>query len=393
LAKTGLSALPPDFTLLQVVPRLDTGGAEQATLDIAAAVQAAGGRALVASMGGRMEAGLVPSGARLERMPVHSKNPLVVIGNAVRLARLIRLQKVSLIHVRSRAPAFSALWAAKATGVPLIATYHGVYNAKSALKRWYNGVMTRGRAVIANSDYTRAHVLAQHRVDPAKVIAIPRGVDAARFDPAAVSPERRQALALAWGLDPADRRVKILLAGRLTRWKGQTLAIEAAGRLKAEGVDDFLLILAGDSQGRVSYLAELEASVLAKGLEANVRIVGHTADMATAYALCDLAIAPSLDPEAFGRTAVEPQAMGVPVIAADHGATRETVVPGETGWLARPGDAAAWTQALGEAIAAGPQRRAAMGQAAMQRARRLYSVEAMCAATLKVYADVLEGRL
>jgi glycosyltransferase involved in cell wall biosynthesis len=393
LAKTGLSALPPDFTLLQVVPRLDTGGAEQATLDIAAAVQAAGGRAIVASMGGRMEDGLVPSGARLKRMPVHSKNPLVMLGNAVRLARLIRRETVTLVHVRSRAPAFSALWAAKATGVPLIATYHGVYNARSALKRWYNGVMTRGRAVIANSDYTRAHVLAQHGVDPAKVIAIARGVDTARFDPAAVSPERRQGLAEAWGLNPADDRVKILLAGRLTRWKGQTLAIEAAGRLKARGLDGFLLILAGDSQGRVNYIAELEASVRAKGLEPNVRIVGHTADMPAAYALCDLAIAPSLDPEAFGRTAVEPQAMGLPVIAADHGATRETVAPGETGWLATPGDAAAWTEALDEAIAAGPERRTAMGQAAMRRARRLYSVQAMCAATLKVYADVLEGRL
>jgi glycosyltransferase involved in cell wall biosynthesis len=388
-----LSALPPDFTLLQIVPRLDTGGAEQATLDIAAAVQAAGGRALVASMGGRMEGGLAPSGARLERMPVHSKNPLVMMGNAVRLARLIRREKVTLVHVRSRAPAFSALWAAKATGVPLIATYHGVYNARSALKRWYNGVMTRGRAVIANSDYTRAHVLAQHSVDPAKVIAIARGVDIARFDPAAVSPERKQALAQAWGLDSADRRVKILLAGRLTRWKGQTLAIEAAGRLKAQGVDDFLLILAGDSQGRVGYLAELEDSIRVKGLEANVLIVGHTSDMPAAYALCDLAIAPSLDPEAFGRTAVEPQAMGLPVIAAAHGATRETVAPGETGWLARPGDAAAWTEALGEAIAAGPERRAAMGQAAMRRARSLYSAQAMCDATLKVYADVLEGRL
>jgi glycosyltransferase involved in cell wall biosynthesis len=252
--------------------------------------------------------------------------------------------------------------------------------------------MTRGRVVIANSEYTRAHVLAQHGVDPAKVIAIARGVDIARFDPAAVSPERRQALIEAWGLDPADHRVKILLAGRLTRWKGQTLAIEAAGRLKAQGVDGFLLILSGDSQGRVSYLAELEASVRAKGLEGNVRIVGHTADMPAAYALCDLAIAPSLNPEAFGRTAVEPQAMGLPVIAADHGATRETVAPGETGWLATPGDAAAWTEALGDAIAAGPEGRAAMGQAAMRRARRLYSVEAMCAATLKVYADVLEGR-
>jgi glycosyltransferase involved in cell wall biosynthesis len=388
-----LSVLPSDFTLLQVVPRLDTGGAEQTTLDIAAAVQAGGGRALVASMGGRMEGGLKPSGAVLETMPVHSKNPLVMMGNAVRLARLIRQAKVSLVHVRSRAPAFSALWAARATGVPLVATYHGVYNAKSPLKRWYNGVMTRGRVVIANSEFTRSHVIAQHGVDPAKVIAIPRGVDIDRFDPAAVSPQRVEDLARAWAVDPADPRVKILLAGRLTRWKGQTLAIAAAGRLKARGVEDFLLILAGDSQGRAGYLSELEAAIGAQQLEAHVRIVGHCADMPAAYALCDLAIAPSLDPEAFGRTAVEPQAMGRPVIAADHGATRETVAPGETGWLAEAGDVSAWTEALAQAIQAGPERRAAMGRAAMERARRLYSVDAMCAATLKVYADVLAGRL
>ncbi len=384
-----MNALPSNFTLLQVVPRLETGGAEQTTLDIAAAVQAEGGRALVASMGGRMEGGL----QHLKRMPVHSKNPLVMIGNAVRLAWLIRRHKVSLVHVRSRAPAFSALWAAKATGAPLIATYHGVYNARSALKRWYNGVMTRGKVVIANSEYTRQHVIAQHGVDPDKVIAVPRGVDIHRFDPAAVALERLDALRQSWKLEPTDHRVKILLAGRLTRWKGQTLAIEAAGRLKAEGENGFLLILAGDSQGRVNYLAELEAAVRAKGLEDNVRIVGHCADMPAAYLLADIAIAPSLDPEAFGRTAVEPQAMGRPVIAADHGATRETVAPGETGWLAKPGDAAAWTEALGQALAAGPERRAAMGEAAMQRVRRLYSVDVMAAATLKVYAEVLEGRL
>lgn len=388
-----MSALPPEFTLLQVVPRLDTGGAEQTTIDIAAAVRAAGGQSLVASMGGRMESGLTASGATLIRLPVHSKNPLLMIGNAVRLAKLICERKVSLVHVRSRAPAFSAWLAAKATGVPLIATYHGVYNAKSAVKRWYNGIMTRGRVVIANSEFTRGHVIAQHGVDPVKVVAIPRGVHIERFDPTAVSPERVRALAEAWSLDLADTRVRVLLAGRLTRWKGQTLAIDAAGRLMAQGVDDFLLIFAGDSQGRMSYLAELEEGIRAKGLEANVRIVGHCADMPAAYALCDLAITPSLDPEAFGRTAVEPQAMGRPVIAADHGATRETVAPGHTGWLAKPGDAEAWTRALGQAIAAGPAARAAMGQAAMRRARDLYSVQAMSAATLDVYARVMDGRL
>ncbi len=222
-----MSELPSDFVLLQVTPRLDTGGAEQTTLDIAAAVQAAGGRAIVASMGGRMEGGLTASGATLERMTVHSKNPLVMLGNAWRLARLIRREGVKLIHVRSRAPAFSAAIASRLTGVPLLATYHGVYNAKSPIKRWYNGVMTRGEVVIANSQFTRAHVIAQHPIDPKKVVAIPRGVDTARFNPAAVTAARRTALQDAWALDPDDRRVKILLAGRLTRWKGQVLAVDA----------------------------------------------------------------------------------------------------------------------------------------------------------------------
>jgi glycosyltransferase involved in cell wall biosynthesis len=387
-----VSDLPPDFTLLQVVPRLETGGAEQTTLDVAAAVRAAGGRALVASMGGRMETALLASGAELERMTVHSKNPLVILGNGLRLAGLIRRGKVSLVHVRSRAPAFSAVLAARMAGVPLIATYHGVYNARSALKRWYNGVMTRGEVVIANSEFTRQHVIAQHHVDPDKVVAIPRGVDIARFDPAAVSAERKADLAAGWGLASDDHRVRILLAGRLTRWKGQALAIEAAAKLKARGVQDFLMIFAGDSQGRAGYLAELETAIGGHGLTDNVRIVGHCADMPAAYALSDIAIAPSLDPEAFGRTAVEPQAMGVPVIAADHGATRETVVPGETGWLVRPGDATAWADALQAAIALGPEGRARMGAAAAERTRRLYSVEAMCAATLEVYAQVLGRR-
>jgi glycosyltransferase involved in cell wall biosynthesis len=387
-----VSELPSDFTLLQVVPRLETGGAEQTTLDVAAAVCAAGGQAVVASMGGRMETALLASGAELERMTVHSKNPLVILGNALRLAGLIRRRKVSLVHVRSRAPAFSAVMAARMTGVPVLATYHGVYNARTALKRWYNGVMTRGEVVIANSEFTRQHVIAQHQVDPDKVVAIPRGVDIGRFDPASVSAERKAALAADWGLALDDCRVRILLAGRLTRWKGQALAIEAAAELKARGVQDFLMIFAGDAQGRSGYLAELDAAIADRGLTDSVRIVGHCADMPAAYALCDLAIAPSLDPEAFGRTAVEPQATGVPVIAADHGATRETVVPGETGWLAKPGDAVAWADALAAAIALGPEGRARMGAAAAERSRRLYSVEAMCAATLAVYDQVLRRR-
>lgn len=381
--------LPANFTLLQVTPELETGGAEQTTIDVAHAVVAQGGKALVATRGGRMAARLEADGGRLAQMPAQSKNPLVMLGNAARLIDLIRREKVSLVHARSRAPAFSALWAAHATQVPFVATYHGVYNAKSGLKRWYNAVMTKGAMVIANSEYTREHVIREHGVSADKVVAIPRGVDLSRFEPGVVSADRIETLRKAWGVAPDERRLKVLLAGRLTRWKGQGLLVQAIALLKARGEDKVLLLLAGDDQGRKGYRAELEAAIAQAGLEDAVKLVGHCDDMPAAYILADLAIAPSLEPEAFGRTAVEPQVMGRPVIAADHGAARETVVPGETGWLVAPGDAEAWAAALIEAANIGASGRQSMGQAARLRARRLYSVDAMCEATLKVYARVL----
>lgn len=388
----GAVTLPPDFTLLQVVPELDTGGAEQTTIDIAHAVVRAGGKALVATRGGRMTARLESDGGRLAQMPVQTKNPLVMLGNAARLVDLIRREKVSLVHARSRAPAFSALWAAQVTGVPFVATYHGVYNARSRLKRWYNAVMTRGDLVIANSDFTRDHVLNEHHLDPHRIVSIPRGVDLERFNPGWVGPERVQALREAWNT-PVDPKVTtFLLAARLTRIKGHGTVIAAAARLKAKGQDAFRILLVGDDQGRSAYRAELAAQIAAEGLEGQVSMVGHCDDMPAAYLLADVAILPSIVPESFGRTAVEPQVMGRPVVASQLGGMTETVIPGETGWLAAPGDVEAWTLALGRAMEAGPGRLHAMGQAAANRARRLYSVEAMCAATLQAYERVLEAR-
>lgn len=387
-----VTTLPPDFTLLQVTPELETGGAEQTTIDVAQAVIAAGGKALVASRGGRMTSRLIADGGRLVEMPVQSKNPLVMLGNAARLIDLIRTEKVSVVHARSRAPAFSALWAAHATGVPFVATYHGVYNARSSLKRWYNAVMTRGDLVIANSDYTRDHVLAQHQLDPAKIVTIPRGVDLTRFDPRRIAPERIEALRAAWGLTPDRAKLVFLLGGRLTRIKGHLLIIAAAARMKAEGRDDFVIVFAGDDQGRTEYRQEILTAISDAGLEDVVKVVGHCDDMPAAFRLADVALLPTLKPESFGRTAVEPQVMERPVIVSDHGGARETVVEGETGWRAPPGDLEAWVRAMTTAITVGGARRRAMGEAAASRARRLYSVNAMCEATLEVYARVLEAR-
>ncbi|WP_370689272.1 glycosyltransferase [Phenylobacterium sp.] len=384
--------LPPNFTLLQVVPELETGGAEQTTIDVANAVVRAGGKALVATRGGRMAARLEADGGRLAQMPVQSKNPLVMLGNAARLVDLIRKENVSLVHARSRAPAFSALWAAQVTGTPFVATYHGIYNAKSKLKRWYNAVMTRGDLVIANSDYTRDHVLEQHDLAPDKIVTIPRGVDLDRFNPALVAPERLDALRAAWGIAADDRRIKILLGGRLTRIKGHLTIIAAAARLKAQGRGDFLIIFAGDDQGRTDYREELQAAIADAGLSAEIKLVGHCDDMPAAFLLCDLAILPTTVPESFGRTAVEPQAMGRPVIASAHGGATETVLDGKTGWLTPPGDVEAWADALALALDAGPGKLAKMGELASNRARQLYSAQAMCSATMAAYERVLEAR-
>ncbi len=385
-------ALPPDFTLLQVVPELETGGAEQTTIDVARAVIEAGGKALVATRGGRMTARLEADGGRLAQMPVQSKNPLVMLGNAARLVDLIRAENVSLIHARSRAPAFSALWAAQTTKTPFVATYHGVYKAKSGLKRWYNAVMTRGDLVIANSDYTRDHLLAEHGTDPDKVVTIPRGVDLDRFNPAWVTPDRVAALKAAWKIDAADHRTRFVLAGRLTRIKGHATIIEAAQRLKAQGRNDFLIIFAGDDQGRTGFGEELAKAVTDAGLGDAIRIVGHCDDMPAAYLVADVAILPTTVPESFGRAAVEPQAMGRPVIASNHGGTTETVVDGASGWLVPPGEPTAWAAAMARAIDLGPGKRLEMGQTGMNRTRQLYRVDAMCQATLAAYQRVLDMR-
>ncbi len=384
-------SLPSDFTLLQVVPELETGGAEQSTLDVARAVVRAGGTALVATRGGRMAARLAIDGGRMAQMPVQTKNPFTMLGNAARLIALIRQEKVSIVHARSRAPAFSALWAARATGTPFVATYHGVYKAQSRLKLWYNAVMTRGDLVIANSNYTRDHVLAEHQISPDRLVTIPRGVDLEQFDPARVSPARIEALARAWAV-PIDGRTRILLAGRLTRIKGHLAIVAAARRLADQGRRDFLILFAGDDQGRTGYAAEVQSAIDAASLSDLIRIVGHCDDMPAAYLLADLAILPTLVPESFGRAAVEAQVMGRPVIASAHGGVTETIVDGKTGWLAPVDDPEAWAAAIERAIDLGPTGRRQMGELGRNRARQLYSGEAMCSATLSAYERVLESR-
>jgi len=380
--------LPSDFTLLQVLPALSAGGVEQTAVDIAAAVEDAGGRSIVASEGGRLTRGLAGFHVTL---PLSSKSPLVIARNAFELSRLVREEKVSLVHARSRAPAFSALWTARTTRRPFVTTYAGVYHAGNALKRWYNGVMAKGDVVIANSDFTATRLMAEHGVRPAKVVTIPRGIDLGYFDPKAVTERRVLDVRRSWGLPDDDHRPVVLLAARLSRWKGHGLMIDVAALLARAGRRDFRLVLAGDDQGHADYKRSLDERIAVLGLQHSVTLAGHISDMPAAYLASSLVVAPSLEPEAFGRTAVEPQAMGRPVLAADHGGAQETVAQGESGWLVKPGDVEAWAATLVEALDTDPERLAAMGEAGRERATALYSVDSMTAATLKVYMRLLNG--
>ncbi|MEN0077074.1 MAG: glycosyltransferase family 4 protein, partial [Paracraurococcus sp.] len=297
-------------TVLQVLPALDSGGVERGTLEIADAVIRAGGRALVASAGGRLVAPLERLGARHVTLPLRTKTPLGILRNAGRLAALARAEGVDILHARSRAPAWSALLAARRSGAHFVTTYHGTYNEGVPGKRLYNSVMARGERVIAISRFIAEHIRRVHGTDPARIRIIPRGVDPALFDPDRVAPARIEALRSAWGVPP-DRPV-ILLPGRLARWKGQAVLIEAMA-----AVPEAAALLVGG--GGASLRGELAARIAALGLQGRVILAGHADDMPAALLLADVVVHASTDAEAFGRTVIEAQAMARPVIAADLG--------------------------------------------------------------------------
>lgn len=376
-----------EVTVLQVLPALVTGGVERATIDVAAAIIAAGGRAVVASAGGPMVHELTRVGATHVELPLAAKRPWTMWANVGRLEKLIRAEGVDIIHARSRAPAWSAWLAARRAGRPFVTTFHGTYNFRSRLKRWYNSIMTRGDLVIANSTFIGRHIVEHYAIDPRRIRVIPRGIDLAVFDPAAVTQERVIALTRSWRLP--DGVPLIMLPGRLTRWKGHLVLIAAMDILAREFGRQFHCVLVGHEGGAAAYRAEIEKRVGELGLGGMVRLVGDCRDMPAAYRLADVVVSASTDPEAFGRVAAEASAMGRPVIATDHGGARETVVHGDTGWLVPPGDPMALARAIDEAIALRPDDRAHIARRGRAYISTHFSKAGMTDATLEVYAELL----
>jgi glycosyltransferase involved in cell wall biosynthesis len=383
-------------TILQIIPELEAGGAERTAVEIAAALSRAGARALVATEGGRLVGELQAKGGIWAPFPAGTKNPLAMLLNVRRLAKLCLDEGVALLHARSRALAWVAHGAARALNLPFVTTYHGSYAGRSSVKILYNSVMARGDAVIANSHYTAGLVRSLYPTARERVRVIHRGTDFGRYSPSAVEHDRVEALRKAWGLAPHERIV--LLAARLTGWKGQRVLIDAAAKLKAAGLADVVFVLAGDPQGRDGYVRDLDKAIETKGLKEIVRRVGHCTDMPAAFLAASVVTVPSTEPEAFGRAAVEAQAMGAPVVVSDLGAVPETVLtppevaPQErTGWRVPPGDAGALAEALSTALTMGASAREAMATRARLHVERHFSLERMVEDTLDVYISLLEG--
>lgn len=381
-------------TVLQIIPDLEAGGAERTTVDVAAALAAAGGRALVATEGGRLVGELQAKGGHWLRFPAATKNPLKMAVNTMKLAALCKREGVHLIHARSRAPAWVALGAARRLGLPFVTTYHGSYAGGNNWKKRYNGVMAEGDVVIANSYFTAETIAENWPEARERVRVIHRGTDLTAFSPSAVSFERVEVLRRAWNIEPHQRIV--LLPGRLTAWKGQRVLIDAAALVKQRGLEDVAFVLAGDPQGRDGYVADIDARIAERGLRGVVHRVGHCSDMPAAYLSAAAVAIPSTSPEAFGRTAVEAQAMGCPVVVSDHGATSETVLaPPEivgnrrTGWRTAVGDPEAMAEALIEALTLGASARDGLAARARAHVEAHFSLEVMCEATLDVYGELL----
>lgn len=374
--------------ILQIVPTLNAGGAERTTIDIAAALAREGFTPLVVSEGGRMVTELEAAGGEWIRMPVNAKSPLTLFANARRLAELIRVRNIKLVHARSRAPAWSALWATRRTNTRFVATWHGAYSGESAAKRFYNSVMLRGDAVIANSQWTADHIQTFYSYRPKKLVVIPRGVDPVAFEPANISSERVARLRAEWNAREGD--IVILFPGRLSRRKGQLVLIEALAQLR--GCGNLRAVLAGEATRRDEYAGEISRAIERQGLAGAVTLAGHVQDMPAAYLAADIVVFTTIEPEGFGRVAAEAAAMERPVIATDHGGTREIVLPGFSGFLVPPGDAGALAASLRALLEAGAEGRAAMGVRGRAYVLEHFTLARMTADTLALYRELLGPR-
>lgn len=377
--------------IVQIIPELAAGGAERTTLDISRAIIESGGNSLVLAKGGRLIEELQADGASFHPMPADSKNPLIMWKNIATIAGQAKKFGAEIIHARSRAPAWSAFYAAKRLGLPFVTTYHGTYNSNSILKTKYNSIMAKGDLVIANSNFVAAHIAKTHNTSPKKIRVIPRGIDLDGLRSEAISETRKLRIFTKLDLPLTKDIPLILMPGRLTRWKGQLVMIKAMGILRQRNITANLM-MPGDAQGRNDYKTELQNLISKLGLQTTICLPGHITDMAATYSISDIVVSASIEPEAFGRVAVEGQAAAKPVIATAHGGSLETVQDQNTGLLVSIADPVAMADGLQRILSLTPEQRSKWGRQGQQWVSGQYSRALMCASTLAVYQEILQQR-
>jgi glycosyltransferase involved in cell wall biosynthesis len=369
--------------ILQVTAALNEGGVERGTIEMAAFIVAQGAESYVASNGGKLVAELEKSGGKHFLLPLANRNPCAIIASALQLTKIIRENRIALVHARSRAPAWAALIACRLTKTPMITTFHGTHKIQNRFKWLYNSVMVRGERVIAISEFIRAHIIENYKVDPCRVDLAPRGFDPEKFNPEDFNQhdlnEMKRTLGIKEGV------LIITLPGRLTRWKGQTVFLQALG-----GIKDlpWQALLIGGAGKKIAYEDELKKLANDLGIAERVKFLGSQSDIARYYALSDVVVSASTEPEAFGRVAVEAQVMGKPIIASAHGGSLETVKDRVTGWLFISGDADDLASKF-RSVLSGIDDLVQIGAAGQRWVRENYTVNQMCRAEWAAYMKVL----
>ena len=371
------------LVVLQVLPEMNQGGVELGTIEIASELQNRGIVNYVASEGGRMEYNLERLKVKHFTLPLKTKNIFKMYFNSLRLAKIIKENGINIVHARSRAPAWSAYWAAKRCGVHFVTTFHGTYGlGPKGIKKFYNKIMTYGEKVIAISGHIKEHILKNYKVDENKLRLIHRCVNMENFNVETTTAERMIKY-LEDNKIPEDKPV-ITLIGRLTNWKGQKLLIEALNKIKDE---DFCCVLVGDDQGRVKYTNELHKMIDQYDMNNRFIFIKHTKDVPTAMMVSDVVLSTSIEPEAFGRIAIEGQAMGRIVVASNIGGSCETVIDGVTGKLFESGNPGDLAKAIKWALNLSSKERENIGAAAIKNVKEHFTKQIMCDKTIDVYNE------
>ena len=380
-----------NLKVLQVIPKLGYGGAETGCYDIAHYLPENGCKSFIVTSGGELLKFVDKNKVKVFRLPVQSKNPILILINAIILTFIILFNNISIVHARSRAPAWSCLIASKITSRKFVTTFHGTYNFKSSLKKLYNSVMVRSDLIIAGSNFIFSHIkenYSNYLNQKKKLLVVFRGINVDYFDPTTKLETEEKKLLKQWEIEK-DKKI-ILLPGRLTTWKGQEVFIEAINLVNIElGYEAFYAVILGSDQGRDLYKKKLIRLSEQYRLTKQLRFIDHCKDMALAYKVSDIIVSASIEPEAFGRVSVEAQSMEKPIIASNIGGSNETVVDEKTGYLFKAGDATSLSQKILKTLTIDETQLKLIGIEGRKNIVQKFNVEKMCFSTYSEYKKLI----